>query len=70
MLSSLIPVDPSLVPPWVQVWQLARKRGDMRVLDEQEYGYRNNGYRWLPDEGLLPPERRTQLEQELGQRLL
>ena len=66
--SPLIPVDPSLIPDWVAVWQLARMRGDMRVLPEQEQGYFACFYAWPPASERMPEEHREQLERELGLR--
>jgi hypothetical protein len=68
MLSPLIPTDPAIVPAWIAVWRLARSRGDDRVLAEEEEGFRANGYAWPPPQGMMPDERREQLERELGQR--
>jgi len=66
--SPLIPVNPELRPRWVQVWELARAKGDMRALPEQEWGYRDDGYEWPPEAGVMPPERRAELEAELDRR--
>lgn len=64
-LSPLIPLNPALPPRWVRLWELARKKGDERVFPEQEIGFRDNGYTWPPAAGLIPDERRAELEREL-----